>query len=97
MKRYDPESIGDVMRNLLEESSLQGRMDELKAADMWPRVVGEYIAAQTSKPYVKKGIMSIGVPNASLRQELHMNRSRLCRHINNSFGKEIITEIKFTS
>lgn len=97
MKRYEPESIGDVLRNVLHETSLQNRMDELKAAELWPRIVGSEIAASCGKPGVKKGVMTIGVPNPSLRNELHMNRSHLCRIINTNMGKNVITDIKFTS
>ena len=97
MKRHEPESIGDVIRVLLEESSLANRMEELRAARMWKGIVGDYIATQCSIPLVKKGVMLIGVPNASLRNELYISRSTLRQLINQSIGKEIITEIKFTS
>ena len=97
MERHSPQSVGDVLRNLLEETSLQNRMDELKAIDLWDKIVGSNIASLTSKPFVKNGLMQIGVPNASLRNELHINRSRLRQLINDNFGKEIITEIRFTS
>ena len=97
MQRHTPQSVGEVLRNLLEESSLQDRMDELKAADMWKNVVGESLAVLTGKPHVKNGVMSIGVPNASLRNELAMNRTQLREIINKHLGKEVITEIKFTS
>lgn len=97
MQRYSPESVGEVLRNLLEETSLQERMDELKAAAMWESVVGEQLAKLTSRPSVKNGVMSVGIPNASLRHELMMSRSSLRKLINKNLGKEVITEIKFTS
>lgn len=97
MKRYDPQPVGDVLRSLLEETSLQSRMDELKAVSLWPSIVGEELAGLCRKPVVKKGVMQVGVPNASLRNELHMNRSRLREIINRTLGKDIITEIKFIS
>lgn len=97
MDRKAPQSLGDVLRNLLEETSLQERMDELKAASLWEKIVGKHLAESTGKPYVKNGLMQIGVPNASLRNELNMNRSRLKQIINEHIGKETIKEIKFTS
>ena len=97
MQRHDPQSVGDVLRDLLEETSLQKRMEELKAADIWSKIVGKHLSELTSRPNVKDGVMSVGVPNASLRNELHMNRSRLKEIINKDLGKEIIKEIKFTS
>lgn len=97
MQRHKPQSIGEVLRNLLEETSLQNRMDELHAATLWSKIAGPELAAQTRHPQVKAGIMSIGVPNAALRNELLMNRTRLREIINSTLGKEIISEIKFTS
>ena len=97
MERRTPQSVGEVLRNLLEETSLQGRIDELKAAEMWSKIVGKDIAGKSSKPFVKNGVMQIGVPNASLRHELYINRSRLIELINQTLGKEIIKEIRFTT
>lgn len=97
MERKDPERVADVLRNLLEETALQTRMEELNAANNWEKIVGQQIAAQTSRPLVKNGMMQIGVPNASLRNELHMHRSRLRELLNQSIGKVIIKEIRFTS
>lgn len=97
MERHKPQSVGDVLRDLLQESSLHHRMEELKAADLWGGIVGQNISNLCSKPNVKNGVMQIGVPNAALRNELLMNRSRIREIINNNIGKEIIKEIRFTS
>ena len=89
--------MGDVLRALLEESELSGRMDELKAAGLWSQIAGKSIAAECRKPVVKNGVMTIGVRNASLRNELMMSRSQLITLINRQVGKEIIKEIRFIS
>ena len=97
MQRYAPQSVGDVLRELLEETSLQNRMDELHAATLWSKIVGPQMAALTRHPQVKGGVMTVGVPNAALRNELLMNRSRLRDIINKTLGKEIISDIRFIS
>ena len=97
MERKEPESVGDVLRALLEESSLTERMEELKAIELWPRVVGEVLARECGYPSVKNGVMRIGVGNASLRHELQMSRSGIIANINSLIGKETIKEIKFVS
>ena len=97
MERKIPQSVGEVLRSVLDETSLQGRMDELKAAELWHRVVGPSIAAQCKKPYVKNGVMTVGVANASLRNDLHLSRSQIISVINDLIGKNIIKEIKFVS
>lgn len=97
MERHAPQSVGDVLRDILEETSLQQRIDELKAAEMWKHIVGKNMAEETGRPNVRNGVMQIGVRNASLRNELNMHRSQLREMINNTIGKDIIKEIRFTS
>ena len=85
------------MRNLLQDTALQDRMDELRAAELWGSVAGKHIASMSGQPKVKNGVMSVSVPNASLRNELHMNRSLLRDIINKNLGKNVISEIRFVS
>lgn len=97
MKKVYEQTLGDVLRQTLEEAQLQGRFDELKAIDLWPTIVGEHLASLTSKPTVKDGVMSVGVTAPSLRHELTMSRSSIIRHINILMRKDVIRDIRFTS
>lgn len=97
MERIESQSIGDVLRLAFQENCMCDRLDECKAVEAWSRVIGKDLAAQCLRPVVKSGKMSIGVRNASLRQELNMNRSRLCASINADVGRDIIKELRFTA
>lgn len=95
MKRVEPESIGDVLRQTLQEQGMTGRLYETKAIAAWPSVVGGDIAAMCGRPMVYKGLMTIYVRSAALRQELNMCRSQLMRLINEAVGREVVTDIRF--
>ncbi len=95
MERRDAVTIGDVLRECLEKSSMQGRLDEVRACDAFPLVVGTHIASMCSRPYVRKGVMTIGTSNASLRSELNMSRGRIVKGINEILGKDVVKEIQF--
>ena len=95
MKRLEPESIGDVLRQALQQQGLTDRLHEAKAVAAWPGVVGEHIAAYCGRPYVNNGLMTIYVRSASLRQELTMSRSILIKLLNEAAGHEAIKEIRF--
>ncbi|MBD5356299.1 MAG: DUF721 domain-containing protein [Bacteroides sp.] len=97
MERTDPQCIGDILRLAFQENCMQEHLDEYRAAALWQTVVGNDIANKCHRPSVKNGIMTVGVPYASLRNELTMNRSSLRSAINGIIGKNIITEIRFTS
>lgn len=96
MERINYQSLGDVLRQTIEESRLDVRLDEVRAATLWPYVVGEHIASLCLKPFVSSGVMTVRIPNASLRQELDMNRSALLAEINRMLGKEVLKSIRFT-
>lgn len=97
MERLNPESIGDILREVFRQSCMQSRLDECEASDLWPLIVGDVIAAQCRKPVVTKGVMTVGVADAALRNELAMSRSSLKNAINKALGKQTITEIRFIS
>lgn len=95
MKRVEPESIGDVLRQTLESQGMTERLYETRAINLWPAIVGEEIACLTSRPMMHDGLMTVYVRNASLRQELNMSRSSLARIINDTLGREVVKDMRF--
>ncbi len=95
MKRLEPESLGDVLRQTLQQQGLTERLYEAKAVALWPQIVGEGLANLCGKPIVNQGLMTVYVRSAPLRQELTMSRSTLIRHINDTLGRPVINEIRF--
>lgn len=88
-------TVGDVLRECLEKSSMQGRLDEVRACEAFPLVVGSHIASMCGRPYVRNGVMTVGTSNASLRSELNMSRGRIVRGINEIMGREVVKEVVF--
>ena len=87
--------MGDVLRECLEKSSMQGRLDEVRACDAFHHVVGTHIASLCHRPYIRNGVMTVGVSNASLRSELNMRRGGIMKGINEILGKDVVKEILF--
>ena len=97
MKRVEAQSLGELLRQAVEENQAAMRFDEINAIEAWPRVIGLDIASKTLRPYIKNGVMTIRVPAAPLRQELNMMRSSIARAINRETGKETVKELRFTA
>lgn len=93
MKRQESVAIGDVLRKAIDDAQLSGHLDELRAAQYWPAIVGPEIAAICGKPYIINGNMTIRIPDASLRHELNMNRSRIIGEFNRIMGKEVVKSL----
>ena len=97
MERKEVVTVGDVLRECLEKSSMQGRLDEVRACDAFSLVVGTHIASLCHRPYMRNGVMTVGTSNASLRSELNMRRGGIMKGINEILGKEVVKEILFKS
>ena len=95
MERKEVVTIGDVLRECLEKSSMQGRLDELRACEAFPLVVGNHIASMCGRPFIRNGVMTVGTSNASLRSELNMSRGRIVTGINEIMGKDVVKELLF--
>lgn len=97
MERKDFTTIGDVLRQCLEQSQMQGHLDEVRACDIWRQILGDDIASKCHRPTAAKGIMTVRIPNAALRNELHMQRGAIIRAINETLGKNVITQLRLIS
>lgn len=95
MKRTEPEAIGDVLRLMIQECNMAGRLDECRAVELWPLIMGKRIARLTSRPRISCGVMIVDVESASLRHELNMNRSGIIEAINRELGKEVVKSARF--
>lgn len=97
MKRLDPEGLGDVLRRAIEEQNMAQRLLETRACAMLPDILGTPLAGMCGTPAVRSGVMYVPVPNASLRNDLMMNRSRLLHIINTTLRRHVVNDIRFTS
>lgn len=95
MKRYEPQSIRDILDSVVDQYDLREDLDRHRAIKLWPNIVGTTLANATGKPWCRGSVMYIAVHNAALRHELTMQRSGLTNAINKHFEKTIITEIRF--
>lgn len=51
MKRQNEESLGDVLRRTIEENGMTARLDETRAASLWPGIVGPRLLRPLPVPW----------------------------------------------
>ncbi len=97
MDRKQTLSIGDVLRAALENTESERILCERQAIEAWAAVAGPGLASLASRPTVSRGVMTIRVASAPLRQELTMQRSALMRSINSRLRRPVITDLRFAA
>ncbi len=96
MKRKSNEqSLGQVIQDYLRESGWQQKLDEIKIITQWDKVLGPTLSKYTEDVFIKNKQLHIRLKSASLRQELSYQKSEIIKQLNDSVGKEIITDVIF--
>lgn len=90
---YDVKPLGDLIKAFYEERRGSGYLDEVKLIEMWPKVVGPFIASHTLDLSINNKVLFVRVDSDALRSELAYSKSLLLQSLNNEVGREVVTEI----
>lgn len=93
MKSANAQPLNQIIDTMLKEQNLDERLFEQKILDNWPRVVGAAINRMTIRRFIIDRKLTVELSSGPLRNELMMHRSQLARALNDSVGREVITEV----
>jgi predicted nucleic acid-binding Zn ribbon protein len=93
MVYFDVKPLGDLIKEFYEQHRGLDYMDEMKAVNSWPKVVGPFIASHTIDLSIKNHVLFVRVDSDALRSELSYSKTLLIKNLNEMVGKEIVTEI----
>lgn len=95
MIRRKEEELGQLVRQFLRAQGLETPLNEYRAVQLWPEVVGAAIARYTGQIFIKNNIMYIQIRSAALRENLAHQRTTLAQRINQQVGSQVVSEIRF--
>jgi len=88
--------IGGPLKNLLDRLRLTGPMKGWEAVELWPKVVGERIAARTRARAFRDGTLTVEVESAAWMNEMTYLKRRLIQDLNQRLGAETVQDIRWT-
>lgn len=95
MRRKEAQRISDILKDVVKESSYEGKIFETRIIANWGKVLGPGIARSTSELYVKNETLFVKIESPVMRHELFMMRSKIMAALNESVGKAVIHNIHF--
>lgn len=95
MKRTEPKSVAEIIRESIERAGLKSTVAEQRACYLWPEIVGPGVNRYTFKRYVERGVLHVYITSAALKNELAFNKSVLVEQLNRAVGSKAITNIVF--
>lgn len=95
MRGGRPVPIGKVLRDFVESAGISRRLDEYRAAELWPRVAGPGIASRCAVVRVERGTMVVSVPSPAWATELYLMKPALLDKLERELGSRVIRDIRF--
>jgi predicted nucleic acid-binding Zn ribbon protein len=86
-------SIGDAIKQFLNQSRLKGSVQALQVEDVWEQVMGKTIARYTDHLKVINRTLFITTHVAPLKQELLYQKEKIKLRVNEALGENVIDEV----
>jgi hypothetical protein len=88
-------SIGAALPKTLKSLGISRRTREAQALWLWPQLVGEHLAHETSALKLTGGTLWVAASSPALAHQLHLERGLLIERINERIGAPVVREIRF--
>ena len=95
MIRKKEQKLGSLLQHLLREQGLETPLNEYRAVQIWPEIVGPAISRYVGKVFIKNCIMYVQIRSAALRENLTHQRTVLAQRVNQQIGAQVVNEIRF--
>jgi len=86
-------SMGDALKQFLNQSRLKGSMQALQIEDVWEQIMGKTIARYTDKIKIHGNTLYISSSVAPLKQELLYQKEKIIQRVNEALGEKVIKEV----
>ena len=93
MKYSNEKSLGEAIREMLENYNLQDKLIEADLISVWGELVGPMIQRHTTEVRINKKKLYVKIDSPAVKNELLYLRSQIIETLNNHAGKKVIEEI----
>ena len=93
-KRFNNEnSVGDVLKEILQANKLQPGIDQVAVKEAWKNLMGNGVNTYTKSVALKGSTLYVELSSAVLRQELSYGKDTIIAMINEELRRDIVTEV----
>ena len=90
-----PRHIGSTLNVMFKDLGFEKKMDQVRAVELWPEIVGEKIARIASAERVGDGILYVKVKSMTWRTELLFQKRKILERIEERIGNRVVHDIRF--
>ncbi|MFZ4784142.1 MAG: DUF721 domain-containing protein [Flavobacteriales bacterium] len=86
--------IKDVIRQMLVNSGLDKKYDQLEIVNVYHQIVGSVISKRTREVKLRDKTLILKMESGVVKEELSHSKTRLKQLLNDHFGSVVIEEIE---
>jgi predicted nucleic acid-binding Zn ribbon protein len=87
--------LGEVIKELLNQYNLEGKLQQARLVEAWPEVTGSMITRHTRDLYIKGKTLFVKLDSPALKNELLYSSSDIAAKLNEVVGEQVIDKIAF--
>ncbi len=95
-RRSNQQPLSEVIRELMSNYRLEGKLQKARIIEAWPQVAGEMITNHTRDLYFKGSKLFVKLDSPALKTELSYQKSQIIKSLNEIVGQEIVSDIIFS-
>lgn len=93
-KRFNEEqSVGDVLKQFMQENRLQPGMDKIDVRDAWKNLMGNGVNNYTREIMLKGTTLYVELTSAVLREELSYGKAKIIKMLNEELKREVVKDV----
>ncbi len=86
-------SVKDSIEEFLDKYALRDSYNLSEIKTLWSGVMGQTVAKRTTNFFLRDRKLMVQIESASLKHQLHMNRTSIKEKLNDAIGKEYLLEV----
>lgn len=94
MKNSNKSSIGNVIRQLIDDYQLRDKLLQTNLSHVWGQVMGEVVARRTLDITIRSNMLIVRLSSAPLKNDLQFEREKIRQRMNEGLGGEYIEEVR---
>lgn len=95
MIRKKEQKLESLIQQFMRQQGLETPLNEYRAVQAWPDIVGPAIARYTGQIFIRNSILYVQIRSAALRENLTHQRTLLAQRVNSQVRAQVIQEIRF--
>jgi len=93
LKRNEPAGIGDILKKMVQTTSLGKELEKARIVESWADVAGPYLSQHGRPATIKDGTLTIDADSPVWMHKYSYRKWDIIRRANRLAGKELISDV----